>query len=104
MLIYNTTFHAHEEIMGDCLSFFKKVYIPQAISGGELIDPRMAYIHHQQEGQGVSFSLQFRVEDVETLNNWLHADGHILAQKLVKEFGDKIAGFNTLLEEIDITQ
>ncbi|MFV0468071.1 MAG: DUF4286 family protein [Dysgonomonas sp.] len=102
MYIYNTTYHIHDEVIGDSLVFFKRVYIPQALVSGVLTEPRFAFIHHQNQEPGASYSLQFKVESVDALNDWLHKDGAILQRKMVEIFSDKIAGFNTLLEEIDI--
>ena len=102
MFIFNTTFHVEGEVMEDSLSFFRKVYIPEVLESGEMRNPRLAYIHRQNDEEGHSLSLQFEVTDVETLNSWLQTNGHVLQQKLVKQFGSKVAGFNTLLEEIEI--
>ncbi|MDH6353894.1 hypothetical protein M2132_000214 [Dysgonomonas sp. PH5-45] len=101
MFIYNTTFHIDDDILDDGLVFLKKVYIPQALVSGELYEARLSFIHHQHEESGSSFSLQFRTQSVEDLNNWAQTDGFILQQKMVELFGNKMTGFNTLLEEID---
>lgn len=102
MFIYNTTFHVEDEILEDAIVFFKGTYIPQALASGELSEPRMALIHRQHEESGTSFSLQFNVEDVDSLNNWFQTDGRALHQKMTGQFSNKITGFNTLLEEIDL--
>lgn len=72
------------------------------MSSGKLSEPRLALIHHQNEEPGASYSLQFRVENVDILNDWLHVDGNVIHHKLVELFSDKIAGFNTILEEIEL--
>jgi hypothetical protein len=49
----------------------------------------------------VNFSVQFHVKNVDTLNYWIETEGRLLHQDLVNRFGRKIAGFSTLLEEIE---
>ena len=102
MLIYNTTFCISDEILEDSIMFLKKVYIPQALVSGHLSEPRLALIHNQNEEAGVSYSLQFKVDNIESLNSWLKADGTILHQKLADIFKGQMVGFNTLLEEIEL--
>jgi hypothetical protein len=38
---------------------------------------------------------------MDTLNFWLQNEGNLLQKDLVNRFGYKIAGFSTLLEELD---
>lgn len=102
MIIFNTTFHVGDDVHDDCLLFFRNTYIPQAVNSGFLFDPRLALIHAQHEENGVSYSLQFKVKNVETLNHWLASDGQKLQTMLAEQFGNKVLGFITLLEEIPI--
>lgn len=102
MIIFNTTFHVGDDVHDDCLLFFRNTYIPQAVSSGFLFDPRLALIHAQHEENGVSYSLQFKVKNVETLNHWLASDGQTLQTTLTSLFGNKVLGFITLLEEVSL--
>lgn len=102
MIIFNTTFHIEDDVHDDVLNFLRGVYIPMAANGGFLFSPRLARIHRQHEESGESYSLQFHVKNVDTLNHWLSADGHSLQKELIKRFGDKVMGFVTLLEEVDL--
>lgn len=100
MIIYNTTFHIDKESLSDGLEFLKKTYIPRAIAGGLLTDPRLSRVlAHEAEGE--SYALQFRVNDTGRLNRWLEQTGRALQNELVSRFGEKITGFSTLLEEMD---
>ena len=74
MIVYNTTFHIEKDILD---------------------------VMQAEEGEGISFSVQFHVKNVDTLNFWLQNEGNNLHRALVARFGHKIAGFSTLLEEID---
>jgi Domain of unknown function (DUF4286) len=101
MIVYNTTFHIERDILDESLEYLKKSYIPKAMSSGFLHQPCLRRVMHTEPGEGSSFSVQFHVKNMDTLNFWLQSEGNTLHQDLVKRFGHKIAGFSTLLEEID---
>lgn len=101
MIVYNTTYHAEKEIQDECLEFFKQEYIPQAMSGGFLLKPRLRRVMYTEPEEGISFAIQFHVKNVDTLNFWLEGEGRALQQRLLTRFGQKVAGFTTLLEEME---
>ena len=84
MIVYNTTFHIEKDILDESLDYLKKQYIPKAVESGFLQRPCLR-----------------RVMQADTLNFWLQNEGNNLHRALVARFGHKIAGFSTLLEEID---
>lgn len=102
MIIYNTTYHIEYEVCDDFMDFIRKVYIPQAVNSGFLHQPRFARIYAQYEEKGCSYSLQFHVKNLDTLNHWLSIDGKLLHDELVSIFENKAMGFVTLLEELEI--
>ena len=102
MIIFNTTFHADDDVKDQFLQYLKENYIPTASSSGFLFAPRLSLIHRQHEEGGVSYSLQFSIKNVDTLNHWLSTSGAELQQELTKSFGNKVMGFITLLEEIEL--
>ncbi|OJU51862.1 MAG: hypothetical protein BGN96_07680 [Bacteroidales bacterium 45-6] len=101
MIIFNTTYHVDDEIHSDYLDYIRSTFIPQALESGFLYEARLARIVAQHNEPGTSYSLQFRVKNSDTLRLWLNTSGDSLNKELVARFGSKIAGFVTLLEEID---
>ena len=104
MIVYNTTFHIERDILDESLEYLKKSYIPQAIASGFLHQACLRRVMQTEPEDGISFSVQFHVKNVDTLNFWLENEGRLLHQNLVRRFGHKVAGFSTLLEEIDWEQ
>ncbi len=102
MIIFNTTFHVEDDVLNDYIGFMKETYIVKATGSGFLHEPRFARIHAQHEESGSSYSLQFKVKNVDTLNHWFSTEGQILQDELTTRFGDKAVGFVTLLEEIEL--
>lgn len=101
MIVYNTTFHIDNEVVEEGVTYLKEVYLPRASASGFLQKPLLRKVLHDSEEEGVNFSVQFHVKNVDTLNYWIETEGRLLHQDLVNRFGRKIAGFSTLLEEIE---
>lgn len=102
MIVYNTTFHIEKEIEEVCLAYLKEKYIPEASASGFLHTPRLMRVMNTAEEEGVSYSLQFHVKNIETLSYWLEREGREMQQLLANRFGQKLVGFATLLEEMEL--
>ena len=102
MIVFNTTFHLDDDIHSTGIEYIKHTYIAKSINSGFLIDPKLFRIHKQHEEQGASYSVQFRVKNIDTLNFWMEKEGQQLQREMLTHFGNKITGFSTLLDEIDI--
>jgi len=101
MIVYNTTFHIENEILEECLQYLKKIYIPKAAASGFLHNPGLRKVLHTRQEEGSSFSVQFHVKNMDTLNYWMEREGSLLHKDLTERFGNKVVGFSTLLEEIN---
>ncbi len=102
MIIYNTTFHVEDEVHDMFIFFIRNKFVPQAADSGLLSEPRLAHIYKQHSDKGRSYSLQFRVKDIESLNQWVSTTERLIQEELIKSFGHKVAGFVTLMEEVDL--
>lgn len=102
MIVYNTTYHAHNAIAEEFLAWLKSNYIPKAVCDGRLAEPRLTTVMNAEESDGINYSLQFRSESTDVLRNWYEEVGDDLLVELSNTFGQKVAGFSTLLEEIDL--
>jgi len=101
MIVYNTTFHIEDEILAESIEYLKSEYIPHAIKSGLLMQPVLRRVLQDVE-DGTSLCVQFHVQNQETLHDWIRQDGIALQRKLTARFGNKMAGFSTLLDEIDL--
>jgi len=101
MIIYNTTFHIENDIVDECVLYLKKNYIPKAASSGFLMQPCLRKVMTTHEDEGSSYSVQFHVKNIDTLNYWMQHEGQLLQKELIDCFGSRVVGFTTLLEDID---
>lgn len=102
MIILNTTFHIDDAVHDAALDYLKSVYIPEAIKSGRVSQPRLRKIWTDSQDEGCSYSVQFSVSDIEALEIWDSETGKRLNASLVEKFAYRMAGFSTLLEEIDL--
>ena len=73
MYIFNTTYHIENRIKESFLDWLREVY----------------------------FSLQFHVADPDRLETWYNEIGADLDLAIREKYGDRVLGFNTLLEILD---
>lgn len=103
MIIYNTTFHVAKGHDEDFLKFAREIFIPQAMAQGTLSNPRLAMVLARAEGDdGTSYSVQFDVADLDTLNDWYARVGQALFKNNSHHFGNHTAGFSTLMQVLPI--
>lgn len=102
MLIYNTTYHCEQACYDEFVEWLRKEYIPAAVANGIITSPRMARILGHEELEGVSLSLQFMTADFDTLSAWYDSCGSELVATLEKKFHQRVAGFSTIMEEMDL--
>ena len=62
MLVYNTTYHVDDEMIGNFLIWLKECYIPEVEKHGLLKTPRLCKVLNHREDTGVSYSLQWVAE------------------------------------------
>ncbi len=102
MIIYNITFHIEDEVHDQALLHLKNKFVNQAVGCGFVSTPRLCYIHRQHEEGGSSYSLQLNVKNTETLDYWLSTSGQSLFNEIQFLFGNKMVGFATIMEEIEL--
>lgn len=101
MIIFNTTYHASNSIKDLFINWLKEIYIPTALHREELSEPQLCRVMTENENEGVSYSLQFHVKDMDILSHWYTETGEDLACALTQKFKDQVVGFTTLLEIIE---
>ena len=102
MVTINTTFHVEDKVNLDFVAYMKNTYIAEAKTDKLMTDVRMYKIHSQEIPEGHSYSVQFIFNNLNDLESWDKIKGKKLNEELVEHFQDKIVGFSTLLEEIEL--
>ena len=101
MIIYNTTYHVDCTVSGDFLDWMRERYVPQAVASGIVSSPRLMRLMGHNEG-GVCFALQLEAPTLRDLQQWNAQVGKPLHEELTQRFGDKVAGFTTFMENVEL--
>jgi hypothetical protein len=101
MLIYNTTYQIDADQEKYFLIWIQEFYLPQVAEKGFLNAPRLLRVLSHRD-EGACYSLQFEVENSAILHRWHQEQGVALNEELVKLFKDKVVGFPTLMEVVDL--
>jgi len=103
MIVYNTTFSVSGDAVEEFIEWIRSTYVPQAMQGGRVSAPQLMRIMAQQEG-GVGYALQLQAPSLGELQRWYQSTGKQLMADLTAHFGRRIAGFSTMMEQIEIGQ
>lgn len=101
MIICNTTYHVECSISGEFIDWMKQVFLPRATENGLVANPRLMRLMGHNEG-GACFAVQLQASSLKILQQWNQKVGKQLHQAIVERFGNKVAGFTTFMEEIQI--
>lgn len=101
MIICNTTYHVDCSVSGAFLDWIREYYLPLALRDGVVSNPRLMRLMGHNEG-GVCLALQLEAPTLGALQRWNLTVGKPLHDELTEHFGDKVAGFTTFMENIDI--
>ncbi len=102
MYIFNITFHIEDSIIDEGLVFLKQEYIPKAVQNGMFFNPRICFVLPKHKEDGKNYSVQFYVKNKTILNDWQETVGQPLHKEIANRFGEKLLGFVTVLEELDL--
>ena len=102
MVIYNTTYIVDEPVVEQFLSFVRSYYNEEALKSGILKNPRLSRILSDDDSQTVNFAYQFEVDKLEDIDAWYKETGMQINEKIVVTFGEKVLGFSTMMEVLDL--
>lgn len=102
MLIFNTTFLVSDKVHGAWLKWINEKHIPYMLESQLFSQPQVAKVLTNEEQEGTSFSVQFHVQDMETLFEWNKKYGADFQTIFSQKFGSEALFFTTVLELLPI--
>ncbi len=100
MYIYNVTTNVHESIHSQWLNWMKTTHIPAMLATEKFTKAKMSQVMVNEEMGGVTYSVQYTTDSIETLNDYYNTDATKLRKEALQLFGDKIVAFRTELKVI----
>lgn len=101
MYIYNVTTNVAEEINEKWLHWMKAKHIPEMLKTGKFFSAKMSQVLAQEEMGGITYSVQYITDSLETLEMYYKEDAPKLQNEAVQLFKDKIVAFRTELKVIN---
>jgi len=100
MYIYNVTTNIDETIKAEWLQWMKEKHIPEMLATGKFSNAKMSQVLIDEEMGGVTYSVQYTTDSLETLQEYYKEDAPKLRDESMKLFSDKLVAFRTELKVI----
>jgi len=97
MYLYNITYNISEEIHEKWLHWMRTIHIHEVINTSHFIGAKLIKVLIEEEMGGVTYSVQYQVENKDILENY-HKNYHALfVEKMNRLFIDNYVNFSTEL-------
>ena len=96
MIIYNVTVNIDEDVHEDWIEWMSEVHIKDVMDTGLFKEARLSRILAEEEG-GLSYSIQYLCESMETLEKYQKEHAPRLQQDHTSRYEGKFVAFRTLL-------
>ena len=100
MYIYNVTTNVAESIHDEWLHWMKEKHIPAMLATGKFISAKMSQVLITEEMGGVTYSVQYTTDSLETLEQYYKNEAPKLRNEAMQLFKDQIVAFRTELKVI----
>ena len=100
MIIYNVTINIEESIQTAWLDWMRNEHIPDMLATGKFSKALMTKVLVEEETGGITYSIQYRTDSMETLQRYYQEDAPRLRAQS-KPFEGKFVAFRTELEVMD---
>ena len=98
--MYNVTVGIDKDVEQEWLQWMKAEHIPQVMETGMFVDFKMYKVLQDDEGENVSYSVQYFAQTINHVNFYFEKFAPSLLEKLRTRFQNKHVAFMTLLEEV----
>jgi hypothetical protein len=100
MFIYNVTVNVEAGVAEDWLQWMKEKHIPDVLATGLFLGSSLLQVMVEEE-QGFTYTVQYRVRDLETLRLYQEVYAAQLQAEHQARYGDKCVAFRTILRHED---
>lgn len=99
MLIYNTTYHVAKPLEEIWKQWAKAELLDFMQADMRMCEGQIARVmNSENEQEGVSFSVQFKIADMKTLQDWFADNADGFQKMCTRRFGQDVLYFSTTLE------
>ncbi len=101
MVLYNVTVSVDSEVESEWLTWMKSEHIPEVMDTGFFVSHRiMKMLNDQPDATGPTYAIQYELETMGHLDQYLKVEAPGLQQKHMMRFGQRCIAFRSVLEEV----
>ena len=100
MLIYNVTSGVDRKIELEWLLWMKESHIPEVMGTQMFTGYKLYKILSTENDDTISYAVQYTAKSLDQVEKYLENYAPVLREEVKKKFGDGVASFRTLLEEV----
>lgn len=102
-IIYNVTINIEDSVHNQWLMWMKEKHIPDMLATKKFSTAKMCKVLVDEEMGGTTYSIQYTVKDMETLQRYYKEDANQMRAEGTKLFANKFVAFRTELEIIQVS-
>ncbi len=99
--IYNVTVAVQPDIESEWVQWMRDEHIPDVLATGLFHSFVFTAVYPEQEQDSPSFSIQYRANDLESIQLYMQVYAAELRKKHKDAWGDRALAFRTILEVLD---
>lgn len=97
-ILYNVTIKISNEIEQDWLDWMKRIHMPEVMATDCFLTGRMGKLLFLDEDDGVTYTMQYLCENMDTFNKYNELYASSLQQKHKERYLDRYVAFRSLME------
>lgn len=101
MILYNVTVGIDPEIENEWLNWMKTDHIPKVMKTGYFSEYKIFRVLGEQEGDAISYSIQYFAKELNMVMQYLEKDAKPLAEEHKTRFLNRHVAFRTLLQSVE---
>ncbi len=98
MIIYNVTVSIDPDIHDEWKQWMIEKHIPDVLATGLFIDSRMSKLLIEEEGGGITYSIQYSLESMDKMKEYEEKHATRLRDEHTKKYEGKFGAFRTMME------
>ncbi len=100
MIVYNITMKVNHAMADEWLAWQKQEHIPEIMATKMFDDYKMYRLLEHEDDEGITFTVQYFTSSLERYHQYISIYALELRNKAIAKWGNKIAGFRSLMEAV----
>lgn len=100
MIIYNVTINIDKDVHDEWLAWMLEKHIPDVLSTGLFLEARMSKLLIEEEGEGVTYSIQYTLESMKKMEIYESDHAPQLKDEVNRKYEGKFGAFRTKMEVV----